>query len=78
MPISACRVIDDGPGIPTADQSRIFEAFYTTKQVGAGTGLGLEMARRIIVQHHNGSIGLESDPGHTAFRVSIPIDQPNT
>jgi signal transduction histidine kinase len=67
------RVIDNGGGIPPEIRERIFEPFFTTKPVGAGTGLGLDIARR-MVQHHNGRIELDSRPGRTEFRVCIPID----
>lgn len=66
------EIADSGPGIPPELQSRIFEPFFTTKEVGKGTGLGLETVRR-IVQHHGGSIRLESSPGHTCFQVRLPL-----
>ncbi len=66
------RVIDNGPGIPAEIQSRIFDPFFTTKPVGQGTGLGLDIARRVVTQH-DGGIELESVPGRTEFRVSLPI-----
>ena len=52
-------------------QSRIFEPFFTTKPVGAGTGLGLDIARRIVIGHR-GAIGVRSRPGATVFSVTIP------
>jgi signal transduction histidine kinase len=67
------EISDDGPGIPDEIRERIFDSFFTTKQVGKGTGLGLEAARRIVVDRHDGSIGLESEPGRTTFRVSLPF-----
>ena len=66
-------VIDDGPGIPPEIKRRIFDPFFTTKDVGKGTGLGLDTARRIIVDRHHGSLTLESEPGRTVFRVRMPI-----
>lgn len=66
------RVIDDGPGIPPEIRGRIFDAFFTTKPVGEGTGLGLEIARR-LVHGQEGDIDLDSRPGHTEFRVTLPI-----
>jgi len=70
------RVIDDGPGIPSEIQSHIFDAFFTTKPIGQGTGLGLDIARR-VVRAHDGQIAVESRPGNTEFRVLIPVGGPN-
>ncbi|NJO03210.1 MAG: hypothetical protein HC880_17375, partial [Bacteroidia bacterium] len=67
------EIIDDGVGIPEEVQVRIFEPFFTTKKVGEGTGLGLEIAYRIIVNQHRGSIEVESIPGRTCFRVCLPL-----
>jgi signal transduction histidine kinase len=66
------RVIDDGPGIPPEIRDRIFDAFFTTKPVGQGTGLGLEIARHLVDQH-GGFIKLDTHPGRTEFRVSLPV-----
>lgn len=66
------RVIDDGPGIPPALQERIFEAFFTTKPVGSGLGLGLDAVRR-LVRHNDGVIRVLSDPGRTEFEVTLPL-----
>ncbi len=66
------RVIDDGPGIAPENQSRIFDAFFTTKAPGEGTGLGLEVART-RVRGHGGEIAFDSRPGRTEFRVSLPL-----
>ena len=65
-------VIDDGPGIPDAVRARIFDPFFTTKAVGEGTGLGLDIARR-IVSTHQGQIDVRSRPGRTELRVRLPI-----
>ena len=65
------EVEDDGPGIPTDIQSRVFEPFYTTKGIGEGTGMGLDIVRR-VVDHHGGSVKLDSAPGRTVFRVCFP------
>jgi signal transduction histidine kinase len=62
---------DDGPGIPADVKSRIFEPFFTTKPVGEGTGLGLDVARRIVIGHR-GAIGVRSQAGATVFSVTIP------
>lgn len=66
------RVIDNGPGIPPELQERIFEAFFTTKPVGAGLGLGLDAVRR-LVRHNDGVIKVLSDPGRTEFQVTLPL-----
>jgi signal transduction histidine kinase len=68
------EVGDNGPGVPPEIQSRVFEPFFTTKAVGQGTGLGLDISYRIIVDHHKGSIRLTSEPGDTRFRICLPID----
>jgi signal transduction histidine kinase len=64
---------DTGPGMPPEVAARAFEAFYTTKDVGKGTGLGLDIARRIIVERHGGTISIDSRPGETVLRVRIPV-----
>ena len=66
------RVVDNGPGIPAAIRERIFDPFFTTKPMGQGTGLGLDIVRR-LVRHNDGVIEVESRPGRTEFRVSLPI-----
>jgi signal transduction histidine kinase len=66
------QVADDGPGIPADVKSRIFDPFFTTKPVGKGTGLGLDIVRR-LVDRNDGSIDVESVPGRTEFRVSLPV-----
>ena len=73
-----CAVVeisDDGPGVPDDVASRIFNPFFTTKDVGSGTGLGLATARRIVVDRHAGSLTLDSRPGRTTFRVRFPFAQ---
>ena len=67
---------DTGPGIPEAIQKRIFEPFFTTKPVGEGTGLGLDIAWRIVVNKHHGDLRVESAPGDTRFQVRLPIEAP--
>jgi signal transduction histidine kinase len=69
------RVVDDGPGIPEDVRPRIFDPFFTTKPPGQGTGLGLDIARRLLRLHH-GDITVESQPGRTEFRVSLVVDHP--
>jgi signal transduction histidine kinase len=67
------RFIDNGVGIPPELQSRIFDAFFTTKPIGEGSGLGLDIVQRIVSQH-GGRVDLESRPGRTVFTVRLPID----
>jgi signal transduction histidine kinase len=64
---------DTGPGIPPEIRDRIFEPFFTTKPVGSGTGLGLDISWRIVVNKHHGDLSVESVPGDTRFRVRIPL-----
>jgi signal transduction histidine kinase len=63
---------DSGSGMPPEVAARAFEAFYTTKDVGAGTGLGLDIAQRIVVERHGGTIEIDSRPGDTVMRVRLP------
>ena len=67
------EVGDTGPGMPPPVAARAFEAFYTTKDVGKGTGLGLDIARRIVAERHGGTITIDSRPGATVLRVRLPI-----
>ena len=64
---------DTGPGVPAEIRNRIFEPFFTTKPVGEGTGLGLDISWRIVVNKHHGDLSLVSEPGDTRFRVRLPI-----
>ncbi len=64
---------DTGPGISPEIRERIFEPFFTTKPVGEGTGLGLDISWRIVVNKHHGDIAVESVPGDTRFRVRLPV-----
>ncbi len=66
-------VCDDGPGIPEPVARRIFEPFYTTKEPGKGTGLGLHISHSIVVSHHRGRISVTSGPGSTCFHVTLPV-----
>ena len=66
------RIIDNGTGIPAAIRERIFDPFFTTKPMGEGTGLGLDIVRR-LVRHNDGDISVESQPGRTEFRVALPV-----
>ncbi|GAA1650732.1 ATP-binding protein [Kribbella alba] len=67
---------DTGAGMTPQVAARAFEAFYTTKDVGKGTGLGLDIARRIIVERHSGTITIDSEPAETVLKVRLPIRQP--
>ena len=71
--ISIC---DDGPGVPEDIRARIFEPFFTTKPVGEGTGLGLDISWRIVINKHHGDLSLKSVPGDTRFIVRLPLDPP--
>ncbi|MYS21973.1 Histidine kinase-, DNA gyrase B-, and HSP90-like ATPase [Streptomyces sp. DvalAA-14] len=68
---------DTGPGVPAELRERVFEPFFTTKPVGEGTGLGLDISWRIVVNKHHGDIQLESEPGDTRFRVRLPLTAPS-
>jgi signal transduction histidine kinase len=69
------EVADDGPGIPEAVQPRVFEAFFTTKPVGEGSGLGLDNAKRIVRRRHHGTLGFTTGAEGTVFRVGLPVVQ---
>ena len=70
------EICDSGGGMSPEVAARAFDAFYTTKEVGKGTGLGLDIARRIVVDRHNGTIVIDSRPGQTILRVRLPIHRP--
>ena len=72
-PCVTVEVTDDGPGIAPGDVDRVFEDFFTTKDVGRGTGLGLATARRIVVDRHDGALTVDSVPGRTTFHVRLPV-----
>ncbi|MEV5166490.1 ATP-binding protein [Streptomyces werraensis] len=67
---------DTGPGIPAEIRDRVFDPFFTTKPVGEGTGLGLDISWRIVVNKHHGSLRFESEPGDTRFQVLLPLTAP--
>jgi signal transduction histidine kinase len=67
------EVSDQGPGIPAEIAPRIFDPFFTTKAVGAGSGLGLDITRRIVEDRYHGEVTFESSPGATRFLVRLPL-----
>ncbi len=67
------EVVDDGPGMPEDVQPRVFEAFFTTKGPGAGSGLGLENALRIVERRHSGRLSFTTGAGGTCFAVRLPL-----
>ncbi|MEP6465084.1 MAG: ATP-binding protein [Parafilimonas sp.] len=75
-----CRLLNNqaailyrhGPGIPQNIQQSIFAPFFTTKEMGKGTGLGLDVVSRIMIQH-NGAVKVKSEPGKTEFEICLPI-----
>ncbi len=71
------EIVDGGPGIPREIQNRVFEPFFTTKEIGEGTGLGLDIVRRIVAGL-GGEIIFDSEPGETRFAVRLPIEKRNT
>ena len=77
MPLGGLRirvaVIAEGGGIDADDLPHMFEPFFTRKPVGEGTGLGLDISRRIIVDNQDGDIAFESRPGETVVRVQLPL-----
>jgi signal transduction histidine kinase len=69
------EVGDTGSGVPEEIKQRIFEPFFTTKAVGEGTGLGLDISWRIVVNRHHGDLRLRSEPGNTVFQVRLPLTE---
>lgn len=72
------EITDSGPGVSKAFRNRIFEPFFTTKGAGEGTGLGLDIVRRIVVGRHGGDIRVDSEPGETRFMVRLPLNPRET
>jgi signal transduction histidine kinase len=68
-------IADDGSGIAAEIRERVFDSFFTTKEVGRGTGLGLATAHRIVVDRHNGTLRFDSGPEGTVFHVWLPLTQ---
>jgi signal transduction histidine kinase len=71
------EIADTGSGMSPEVAAHAFEAFYTTKDVGKGTGLGLDIARRIVVERHGGTITIDSQPGRTVLRIELPLRPAN-
>jgi signal transduction histidine kinase len=69
------EIRDTGSGIPEQNVRRVFEPFFTTKAVGEGTGLGLDISYRIVVNRHRGDISVVSEPGDTRFQVRLPMTE---
>ncbi|MBN1527455.1 MAG: cyclic nucleotide-binding domain-containing protein [Thermoleophilaceae bacterium] len=67
------EVADDGPGVSADAREHLFDSFYTTKEIGQGTGLGLATALRIVADRHDGTLTVESEPGRTVFLVRLPL-----
>jgi signal transduction histidine kinase len=67
------EITDSGMGIPPDVLPHIFDPFYTTKAVGSGSGLGLHTTYNIIVHNHDGNIQVESEPGSTCFKITLPL-----
>ena len=76
QPMVRIEIGDDGPGIPADIIDRIFTPFFTTKPFGQGTGLGLDLAWRIVVEKHQGELRVESQPGDTRFIILLPVNAP--
>lgn len=66
-------IADQGHGIPAENRDKVFEPFFTTKPVGIGTGLGLDIAHRVVTGHYGGEISFTSEPGRTEFVVKLPV-----
>jgi signal transduction histidine kinase len=66
------EVGDTGTWSDPAAKDRAFEPFFTTKGVGQGTGLGLDISRRIVAGRHGGDIAIDLRPGETVLRVWLP------
>lgn len=75
----AIEISDSGAGIPDSIAHRVYDPFFTTKDVGKGTGQGLAIARSVIVDRHHGRIGFTSRQGKgTTFLITLPVAPPTT
>jgi signal transduction histidine kinase len=72
-PAVTVEITDNGPGIPGSVREHLFDAFFTTKEPGQGTGLGLHISYNIVVNQHRGAIEVDSRPGKTTFSVTLPL-----
>ena len=72
----ALSIEDHGAGISAADAKRVYEPFFTTKAAGVGSGLGLDIVRRILETKLGGSVNFTSEPGKTVFTVRLPASKP--
>jgi signal transduction histidine kinase len=68
-------IADDGPGMAPEVRERVFDSFFTTKEVGHGTGLGLATVHQIVVERHRGTLSVDSEPGATTFHIWLPLTQ---
>ena len=69
------RISDNGKGIPKEIQSKIFDPFFTTKEVGKGTGQGLAISHKVIVEKHGGSLHFDTEEGKgTTFIIRLPLE----
>jgi signal transduction histidine kinase len=69
------EIVDTGPGVPEEIRHRIFDPFFSTKAVGKGTGLGLDVSWRVVVNRHHGDLRVVSEPGDTRFQVRLPLQE---
>ena len=69
------EIADSGPGVPDDVLPHVFEPFFTTKDVGQGTGLGLDISRRIVVDRHGGDLSVSRVGDETVFRVGLPLSR---
>jgi signal transduction histidine kinase len=74
----AVEIGDTGAGMSAEVRAHAFDPFYTTKGIGAGVGLGLDIVRRIVVERHGGEVGIDSRPGGTVVRVRLPLRRSGT
>ncbi len=77
--MAVIEIQDNGPGLTEQAMKRVFEPFYTTKDVGVGTGLGLSVSYFIVTNNHSGTMEVQSEPGKGAnFIICLPINAPQS